>query len=216
MPEEDEIAVFTPNEMLWHGLLAVGYEERRIQRVGMSKNLSRFRQKFCSHPRVYSDLFTLLQTTDIEEARLDCSVFGVGKTLDYFFMGIYLLAKYPTEQDAETAFASGPCDRTWRKHAWNIVHKISSLFPDVIEWPVWWGNPQDPEKGEPEFIITVDGTHCMIEEPTFDDFAENKKYYSHKFHSAGLDYEVALSIFQPKCVWVAGPYPAGKHEEETH
>jgi len=52
----------------------------------------------------------------------------------------------------------------------------------------------------------------MIDEPTFDDFSENKKFYSHKFHTAGLDYEVALSIFEPKCVWVAGPYPAGTND----
>ena len=104
------------------------------------------------------------------------------------------------------------CDKTFRTHSWDIIRKISLLYSEVIEWPEWWGNPDNPGGGETQFIITVDGTHCPIEEPALDDFNEQRKYCSHKFKSAGLDYEVALSIFEQKCVWVAGPYPAGKND----
>ena len=181
----------------------------------MKKNISRFRTNYVSHPRVYADLFERLQTTEIDEALLDCSVLGLEKTLNYFFMAIYLLAEYPTEEKAETVFSFGVCDRTYRLHGWNIVAKIAALHSDVIKWPEWWGNPASHPDGnlnETRFIITVDGTHCPIEEPTLDSFAKQRKFYSHKFKTAGLDYEVALSIFQPKCVWIAGPYPAGKHD----
>jgi hypothetical protein len=139
------------------------------------------------------------------------SKLGVEKTLNYFLMAIYLLSKYPTEEQAESFFSLGSSDRTWRTHAWAFVGKSAALYPEIVIWPDWWGNPEDPGR-ETRNIVTVDGTHCMIEEPTFDDFSENKKFYSHKFHTAGLDYEVALSIFEPKCVWVAGPYPAGTND----
>jgi hypothetical protein len=206
------VVVYTSLEMLELGLKAVGYTEERLKSVNLTKNLSRFRCNYVGHPRVYAELFTLLQKTENDAAKLDCSILGVAKTLNYFLMAIYLLSKYPTEEEAESTFVFGPCNKTWRKHAWDIVKKIRALYPEVIEWPEWWGNPDNAEAGETEFIITVDGTHCMIEEPTLPSFKENKKYYSHKFHSAGLDYEVALSIFEGNCVWVAGPYPAGKND----
>ena len=190
----------------------VGFKEERIKSVGLKKKLSRFRSAFVGHPRVYADLFGCLQSTDIDTARIDCAKLGVEKTLNYFFMAIYLLANYPTEEKAESIFSFGPSDRTWRTHSWSFIQKIATLYPELIVWPDSWSHPDDPDGPETRNIITVDGTHCLIEEPTFDDFAHNKKYYSHKFHTAGLDYEVALSIFESKCVWVAGPYPAGKHD----
>ena len=204
--------IFTPLEMLHRGLAAVGFSEKRRSRCGLLKNLSRFRAHYVGHPRVYAELFERLQTTEVEEAQLDCSVLGVEKTVDYFFMAIFLLAQYPTEGIAESTFAREVCDRTFRLHSWTIVRKIRSLYPEVIEWPEWWGNPDDPDGPETRFIVTVDGTHCKIEEPTCDTFDQQRKYYSHKFKTAGLDYEVALSIYEPKCVWIKGPYPAGKHD----
>jgi DDE superfamily endonuclease len=37
-------------------------------------------------------------------------------------------------------------------------------------------------------------------------------FYSHKLHQPGVNYEIGLSIFQNKCVWVNGPFPASKHD----
>ena len=204
------VLMLTTWEILTRGLLAIGYDQSQLDRVGLMKNLSRFQSSYVCHPRVYADLFERLQ--QIVEAPLDCSIFGVDKTVNYFFMAIYLLTQYPTEEKAETAFSFEACNKMFRDHAWGIVKKISALRSEVIEWPAWWGNPDDPDGPETRFIISVDGTHCKIQEPTLDSFEEQRKFYSHKFQSAGLDYEVALSIFEPKCMWIAGPYPAGKHD----
>jgi hypothetical protein len=37
----------------------------------------------------------------------------------------------------------------------------------------------------------------------------SKKWYSHKFHGAGLRYEVGLSIERGDIVWINGPFPCG-------
>ena len=100
--------IFTATEILNKGLLAVGFDQKQLDRAGWKKNLSRFRANFVGHPRVYADLFHRLQTTENEEARVDCSVLGVEKTLNYFFMGIYLLAQYPTEERAKSVFSFNP------------------------------------------------------------------------------------------------------------
>ena len=42
--------------------------------------------------------------------------------------------------------------------------------------------------------------------------SKNPKYYSHKFKQAGLNYEIAISIFESKLVWVNGPFKASEHD----
>jgi DDE superfamily endonuclease len=58
------------------------------------------------------------------------------------------------------------------------------------------------------FIVTVDGTHCPVYEPSHPDLVLDRSYFSHKFGSSGVNYEVALSIFESQVVWVSGPHPA--------
>jgi hypothetical protein len=54
--------------------------------------------------------------------------------------------------------------------------------------------------------MTIDGTDFQINEPTpFD-----KKWYSHKFKSAGLRYEVGVCIQTGWICWTNGPYPCGE------
>jgi len=65
---------------------------------------------------------------------------------------------------------------------------------------------------EDEFIASVDGVHCRIEEPLDPEFRKNPKYYSHKFHQAALAMEVALDLFEDQVIWVNGPFPASTHD----
>jgi len=64
------------------------------------------------------------------------------------------------------------------------------------------------------FVMSVDGTHVRIRE--FKEFKRSKKHSSFKFgKSAAFVYEVALSIWQSKIVWVNGPFPAGKKTSKS-
>ena len=53
--------------------------------------------------------------------------------------------------------------------------------------------------------MSVDGTDCPIYEPS----PWNKKWYSHKFKSAGLRYEIGVGLQSGNICWVNGPFPAG-------
>ena len=52
----------------------------------------------------------------------------------------------------------------------------------------------------------VDGTDCKIVEPS----PFSPKWFSHKFRSAGLRYEVGVGIGNGFIVWVFGPFPCGE------
>jgi hypothetical protein len=61
-------------------------------------------------------------------------------------------------------------------------------------------------------FISVDGVHCMIDEPRR---APSSKWYSHKSNSAGVTYEVAIAIRSDRVVWIRGPFPASQHDITT-
>lgn len=61
-------------------------------------------------------------------------------------------------------------------------------------------------------ILTVDGTHCPIEEPKHPTRSRDTTYYSHKFNRAAVSYELAISTFEQKLVWINGPFPAATHD----
>ena len=53
--------------------------------------------------------------------------------------------------------------------------------------------------------VSIDGTDCQIWEPS----PFSTKWYSHKFHGAGLRYEIGICIATGEIVWVMGGYPCG-------
>ena len=66
-----------------------------------------------------------------------------------------------------------------------------------------------PEDNSNEiFICSVDGTHCLIEEPRDKAKSKDPAFYSHKFHKAALNYELGVSVFKNQLVWINGPFPA--------
>jgi hypothetical protein len=42
------------------------------------------------------------------------------------------------------------------------------------------------------FIISVDGVHCRINEPKHPTLSRDKRYYSHKFNQAAVNYELGI------------------------
>lgn len=60
------------------------------------------------------------------------------------------------------------------------------------------------------FFLSVDGTHCPIEEPR----PFSTKWSSFKLGGKpGLNYEIGLSIHSSKLLWVYGPTPPGKYND---
>jgi len=60
------------------------------------------------------------------------------------------------------------------------------------------------------FSLSVDGTHCPIEEPR----PFSTKWSSFKLGGKpGVNYEIGLSIMESKLVWVYGPTPPGKYND---
>jgi len=111
------------------------------------------------------------------------------------------LRKYPLESDFETFFSLTA--RYARGQIWETIEKIRYLKSKKITWP-------DDLGFEDIWILTVDGTHVWIEEPSgqFD-----SKYWSHKFNKAGVNFELGIAISSGKLIWMNGPFKAGRSDK---
>jgi hypothetical protein len=120
----------------------------------------------------------------------------------HFLMALHSLKRYPTDTERE-----GPWNINrdkGRNLVWYFLRKLQALKADVIVWPEDWGDDI--------WIVTVDGTHCWIEEPTHPDWSQDSKFYSHKYNKAGVNYELGISIAWSRLVWMNGPFKAGKSD----
>jgi len=59
------------------------------------------------------------------------------------------------------------------------------------------------------WACSVDGTHLVALEPGDSDVPKDPAYFSFKHHSAGFNYEVAVDLFESRCMWLSGPHKAG-------
>ena len=194
--------VYTANEIMKTGLLLVHYTRRRIKRAKRSTNINRFKDHFGARPHVVAQIWEDLQLTDIADAKIT----GKEVNLEYFLMSLQTLKCYPKEWEREAMFdISHSYGREW---AFLFIDKLRALKHEKIIWP-------EDNFGDDLWVITVDGTHCWISEPTHPTWSIDTDYYSHKFGKAGVNYELGISLSTNALVWMNGPFPAGESDNKT-
>lgn len=199
----------TPDQFLAKGLTLAGYNHD-IARTSRAINLRRFRENYGSDPIVISLLWHDLQTTDINDAKIEpASAREPMREVEYFLMTMKFLKMYPTEGQIAGLFHC--VEHTAREKIKHYMGKIQALTPQVIYWPEEWDD-DDEDFDLPVFLCSVDGVHCQIHEPQHPLWSKNPKYYSHKFNKAALNYEIAISVWENRVVWINGPFPGGKHD----
>jgi hypothetical protein len=84
--------------------------------------VTRFKEFYAgSNPVVYAQMWEDLQKTEIPEACVD----NESANIEYFFMALYLLKYYLTENQLATFFKV--CEKTTRKWSWDYTKKIQAL-----------------------------------------------------------------------------------------
>jgi len=97
------------------------------------------------------------------------------------------------------------------KPLWKWIAKVALLIEKKIVWPEQFNNENDSRK----YLVLVDGVDFLSEEryenrhPTFN---IDPSYASHKYNKAAYKYEVAVSVYESKCVWINGPYKGTVHD----
>lgn len=189
--------IYTIDEVLKISLEQIGYSKRQIAR-SPKKNKARFEQLFGCPPRVCAAIWEELQTTTNEHAFLPQK----GRIFRYFLITLHHLKQYPTEQAREALWhVSESWGRKWIQY---FLSRIRALKQQKIKWP--------DNLGDDIWCMTVDGTHFRIEEPRHKKLSQDRRYYSHKTGSAGLNYELGISLSESQLIWMNGPFPAGEND----
>jgi hypothetical protein len=91
--------IFSADEILSIGLTVMNFHRGRQENVCRETNLDRFLSHYGSNPAVYAQIWEDLQTTEIEDARIDAATAKNG--LQHFLMAIHFLKCYPTRRVQE-------------------------------------------------------------------------------------------------------------------
>jgi hypothetical protein len=172
-------SIVTADELVELGLgIFFDVEQQRI--VKKSTNLDRFVAHYGCLPLMCAILWEDLQNTQVPRARVKRS----NAVPRYFLMSLHHLKVYPTELQGE-----GPWHftrKSRRKWIKCFLKKIRRHKAEKIVWPSW--NEKDI------WVISIDGTHWWIAEPTHTEWSQDKKYYSHKYNEAGISYKLGFFL----------------------
>lgn len=201
----EKLVIHTSRDVLLTGLKLV-YSEARIYRVkddpGESKtNAQRFKDHFGASHIVVALIWKDLQTTSLRRARIKVLKF------DAFLEALNFLYRYKRESEREAQFDKSP--KTIRKWSWYYLMKIQALKASKIVFP------SVEELGNDIWIMTVDGTHSLWNEPSHPEFSQDRKAFSHKKKHAGLCYELGISLFESRLIWMNGSFYAGANDKKN-
>jgi len=91
------------------------------------------------------------------------------------------------------------------KEFWRWVEMIAALAEKKIVW-----NQHLDSKEAEYFAISTDGVDFKLWERKHKLYPYDSTAMSHKFKSCAAKYIIALSVYEPKCVFIEGPFRGGK------
>lgn len=186
-----DASIMRTHDILAYGLIYVGFGKER-QNVVEKTSVDRFKAHYGPEPRTVKDLMS-----DLVDA-------FPSMTFKELLMGLNWLKLYDIEAvlAGRWGYSEGKC----REKCRDAVRHIQSLRDALICF--------DPSifPDEAIHIITVDGVNFITEEFRLNPSTE---YFDHKSHSCGLKYEFAICLLLDHCVWIKGPFLAGKYHDKS-
>lgn len=201
---DDDMLILTVDELLRHGLKLLGWTDKLLDRKSKYKHEKQthlFKCDFGACPQVVAQIFEDLQTTTIAAARIHNATMD---DVSHLLYTLNFLKAYPTEGQRQNKWHIS--DRSLRDNSWDLLLRLQALKPTKIAWP------SNDEIGDNVWIGTVDGTHIKTQEPNHSLFPKDPKAFSYKNQSAGLSYEIVVSLWASRIIWINGPYPASVHD----
>jgi hypothetical protein len=191
--------VLTARQVLEKGLDIIGISSCRRARLSTGSLCRKFKKHFGCHPlhcaRAWQDCVTATSDSPYHIPPEKANFTHFLATLN--FLKLY------QDEEVRADWIKAETEKLLSPEIWYHAKKISALKSKKVVFPKEW---------DTHFIITVDGTHCRINEPREPGMRRNRKHYSHKDHHAGLNYEIAISIFESKVVHAKTQSRASCHD----
>jgi len=115
---------YTPEQVLRIGLKTHGVTRQQMERRLKKTNIADFKSLYGTEPKVLAQIWDDLQTTDIDEAKINATLHD-GCNLKYFLRACHFLMRYKTESERKLDTGNGK--KTIRKWTWFFLAKIKAL-----------------------------------------------------------------------------------------
>ena len=181
----------------------------QYKRKSEFNNNQQFRKHYGSSNLDLAEMWFDLMTTSIEGA-IVINKDKCEKGFKIFMVAHYFLWIYPKNASL-IACTFKLCEKYSRgANLWKWVKKIAALKAKKIVWHPDLDNPN-----KEKFVYTIDGTDFRTWEKKHLTLNLDKKQCSKKFNHGAVKYEIAMSVYRPKCVWINGPFRGGLHDLEV-
>ena len=165
-----------------------------------------FHAHYGSSPYDLANIWYDLTETDIPGAALTASENNETGFI-MFLVAHYFLWNYPRNSQ-QLASRFNICERYARgEPVWKWIQKIAALKEKKIVWQPGFDDPHSAI-----FFMTIDGTDFRMWEKKHPTLPLDRQQCSHKFNHGAVKYEIGMSVFDAKCVWISGPHRGGKHD----
>ena len=160
-------------------------QQRRLEKT----NIRTFKANFGKHPIHLCRVWRDLQLTTIPDAHMTEAEARSKDGLKGFLMACNMLKVY-SSIDNRAALFQGEDPARVGTLSWRFTFRIAALREMKVVWPVW----------NETLVASVDGTQCQTNEPRDPNMRKNPRNYSHKFHLPGRNHEIAIDLWQSRCV----------------
>ena len=197
--------LLSSTDVLKTGLLILDIRFRKgVSYAGMRKE---FKRHYGSSPEVLAAQFYDMQKTTHPVSKLTAEENNMQGFWWYLIAHGYLWAYHKNSSQLAQTFKTVLSRRdAYGEKLWYWIAKIAALKDEKIVWPEKLDDPSAEI-----FIISVDGVDFKIWEKKHPLVNQDRKMFSKKSQSAGLKYEIAISTYDSKCVWISVPFRCGKH-----
>ena len=207
---DEGILIVTGNEILRIGMKLLGWSEKQLKRQSKkfdAKRIYWFIANFGASPLVVVHVWEAMQRTDVAAARIDNATLDELSNLLFTF---HFLKAHPTEGQQQNEWHMHVCDQKLSDDIWKMLLRIQALKIETIVWP-----PTE-EIGDTVWIGTVDSTHVKTEEPKHPKLSQeesnhpnlSKDALSYKHHAPAFVYEIVVSLWSSRIIWMRGPFLA--------
>ena len=181
------------------GLELVGCDATRFNE---DTTIKHFTAEYGSYPVTLATLFSEMVQRGIVWGK-DNSYEGMKS----FLVANHFLFHYPKNSYALAHHFRLAENKCRGKPVWDWIEKISQM----MQWKICWDpDIDDPDKAK--FAVTIDGVDFRVWEPKHPTLSQDKSYYSEKFKHSAVKYEIALSVFNQKCVWISSQHKGAVHD----
>ena len=159
----------------------------------------KYHRAFGVCPKTSSDMWRAMRNSDDPDIHLPANT-----EPKYLLLLHRFLWTYDTEEELGRFFQIGS-PMTTRKWIRYMAPRVQLLLKHKM------GNLEDADDGL-VFMLSIDATHC----PIWEQRPFSTKWSSHKLGGKpGVNYELGITIYNPRLVWVNGPTPAGAYNDIT-